>query len=162
MSFAWPHLLWLILLPAAWLGRELGRRRRQAATAHPHIARAQAGSHGLALAAEERGGGPAGWASLLGSKARARIWLCLGLAFGILALARPQWGRIDEPVFEQAREIVIAVDLSRSMLTTDVKPSRLERAKLLIQSLLDRLTGERVGLISFAGPAFLQAPLSAD
>jgi Ca-activated chloride channel family protein len=65
-------------------------------------------------------------------------------------------------VFDQSREIIIALDLSRSMLSTDVKPSRLERSKLLIQSLLDKLSGERVGLIVFSGTAFLQAPMSAD
>ena len=65
-------------------------------------------------------------------------------------------------MFDQSREIVIAVDLSRSMLTPDVKPSRLERSKLLVQSLLDHLKGERVGLIVFSGTAFLQSPVSAD
>jgi len=58
--------------------------------------------------------------------------------------------------------VLIAVDLSRSMLAQDVKPSRLDRSKLLIQSLLDGLKGERVGLVLFAGTAFLQSPLSAD
>jgi Ca-activated chloride channel family protein len=65
-------------------------------------------------------------------------------------------------VFDQSREILLAVDLSRSMLTPDVKPSRLDRTKLLIQSLLEKLGGERVGLVVFAGTSFLQAPLSAD
>ena len=96
------------------------------------------------------------------SSSRRRLLLCAGLAFGVVALARPQWGRVDEPVFDQSRDIVIALDVSRSMLTPDVKPSRLERAKLLIQSLLDRLSGERVGLVVFSGTAFLQAPVSAD
>jgi Ca-activated chloride channel family protein len=86
----------------------------------------------------------------------------VGLALGVVALARPQWGRIEEPVFDQAREILLAVDLSRSMLAPDVKPSRLERAKLLIRSLLEKLQGERVGLVLFSGTAFLQSPLSAD
>ena len=90
------------------------------------------------------------------------ILLCAGIALGIVALARPQWGRLDEPVFDQSRDIIIALDLSRSMLTPDVKPSRLERSKLLIQALLDRLKGERVGLIVFSGTAFLQSPISSD
>src|SRR5690606_34307084 len=93
---------------------------------------------------------------------RPRVWLYAGLALSIVALARPQWGRIEEPVFDQSREILLAIDLSRSMLTPDVKPSRLDRAKLLIQSLLEKLAGERVGLVVFAGTAFLQSPLSAD
>jgi Ca-activated chloride channel family protein len=58
--------------------------------------------------------------------------------------------------------VLIAVDLSRSMLAQDVRPSRLDRSKLLVQSLLDGLKGERVGLVLFAGTAFLQSPLSAD
>jgi Ca-activated chloride channel family protein len=93
---------------------------------------------------------------------RPRFWLCAGLALIVVALARPQWGKLDEPVFDQSREILLAIDLSRSMLTPDVKPSRLGRAKLLIQSLLEKLAGERVGLVVFSGTAFLQSPLSAD
>lgn len=153
MSFAWPHLLWLLLLPAGLLGWEIRHRRRSAAApAHPKILRAEAGTHQLALVAE------AAPASTRG----ARPWLCAGLALAIVALARPQWGRIEEPVFDQSREILLAIDLSRSMLTPDVKPSRLDRAKLLIMSLLEKLAGERVGLVVFSGTAFLQSPLSAD
>jgi Ca-activated chloride channel family protein len=69
---------------------------------------------------------------------------------------------LEEPVFDQSREILLAIDLSRSMLTPDVPPSRLARAKLLIQSLLEKLQGERVGLAVFSGTSFLQSPLSAD
>ena len=96
------------------------------------------------------------------ARRRPRLWLFFGLTLAVAALARPQYGRIDEPVFDQSREILLAVDLSRSMLAPDVKPSRLERAKLLIQSLLERLAGERIGLVVFSGTAFLQSPLSAD
>ena len=153
MSFAWPHLLWLLLLPAGLLGWEIRHRRRSAATpAHPKILRAEAGTHQLALMAD----------TVPAPTRGARPWLCAGLALSILALARPQWGRIEEPVFDQSREILLAIDLSRSMLTPDVKPSRLDRAKLLIMSLLEKLAGERVGLVVFSGTAFLQSPLSAD
>jgi len=155
MMFAWPFLLWLLLAPAAWLAWELQHRRSATAAVHPHIVRAEAGIGRLNL-------DPAAPATARRSSRRPRVCLCFGLACGIVALARPQWGRIDEPVFEQSREIVIALDLSRSMQTPDVKPTRLDRAKLLVQSLLDKLAGERVGLVSFAGTAFLQAPLSAD
>jgi len=86
----------------------------------------------------------------------------LGLAFLCLALARPQWGWIQLPRFEQAREVIIALDLSKSMLAEDVRPSRLERARLLVENLLDGLQGERVGLVLFAGTAFTQSPLSSD
>lgn len=153
MTFAAPHVLWLLVLPAAWLARELTHRRRAAAEIHPRIARAEAGWRGLSLNPGRLGQGAA---------RGPRLWLCAGLALAIAAMARPQWGRIDEPVFDQSREVLLALDLSRSMLSQDVKPSRLDRAKLLIQSLLDHLQGERVGLVIFSGTAFLQSPLSAD
>ena len=79
-----------------------------------------------------------------------------------VALARPQLGNVEETVFDQSREVLIALDLSASMLADDVKPTRLARAKLLIGNLLDELQGERVGLACFAGTAFLQVPLSSD
>jgi len=153
MTFAWPLVLLLLVLPGALLAWESTHRRRAAALARPKILRAEAGPHSLRFA-------PTSVSS--STAARPRIWLCAGLALAILALARPQWGRLEEPVFDQSREILLAIDLSRSMLTPDVKPSRLERSKLLIQSLLERLAGERVGLAVFAGTAFLQSPLSAD
>ncbi|MEY4938846.1 MAG: hypothetical protein RIQ93_581 [Verrucomicrobiota bacterium] len=153
MSFAWPQLLWLLLAPVALLAWEIAHRRRTGSgPAHPKILRAEAGAHQLALSAKPPSGGSRG----------ARPWLCAGIALAIVAVARPQWGRIEEPVFDQSREILLAIDLSRSMLTPDVKPSRLDRAKLLIMSLLEKLAGERVGLAVFSGTAFLQSPLSAD
>ena len=154
MTFAWPHLLWLLLVPAALLAWELTHRRRHAAHAHPKILRAEAGAHSLRLSLSA--------SSMAPRAAQPRYWLCAGLALAILALARPPYGRLEEPVFDQSREILLAIDLSRSMLSPDVKPSRLERAKLLIQSLLEKLEGERVGLVVFSGTAFLQSPLSAD
>lgn len=154
MTFALPHLLWLLLIPVALLAWDFTRRRAANSNAHPKILRAQAGSHSLQLSTLNP--------QLSTNHPRVRPWLCLGLAFCVVAAARPQWGRIEEPVFDQAREILIAIDLSRSMLTPDVKPSRLDRAKLLTQSLLERLDGERVGLVVFSGTAFLQSPLSAD
>lgn len=90
------------------------------------------------------------------------LWLGLGSALVLVALARPQWGNLEEEVFDQSREVLIALDLSASMLAEDVKPTRLARAKLLIGALLDELQGERVGLSVFAGTAFLQVPMSSD
>ncbi|MEY4689064.1 MAG: hypothetical protein RIR76_3087 [Verrucomicrobiota bacterium] len=155
MIFAAPKMLWLLLVPATVAVWDLARRRRRGETNHPNILRAEAGPTSVTLASEKTkrpvDGAP-----------RLRPWLWFGLAFAIVAIARPQWGRIEEPVFDQSREILLAVDLSRSMLAPDVSPSRLDRAKLLIQSLLEKLAGERVGLVVFAGTSFLQAPLSAD
>ena len=90
------------------------------------------------------------------------FWLGAGLLFAVVTLARPQWGNLEETVFDQSREVLIALDLSASMLADDVKPTRLARAKLLIGNLLDELQGERVGLAVFAGTSFLQVPLSSD
>lgn len=156
MTFATPQLLWLLIVPAALLVWEFTRARRTAAVTQPKILRAEAGAEGLEIAAlKSQLSAPVG-------TRRIRLYLFAGLCFSVIALARPQYGRIDEPVFDQSREILLAVDLSRSMLTPDVKPSRLERAKLLITSLLERLAGERLGLVVFSGTAFLQSPLSAD
>src|SRR5690606_13798423 len=88
-----------------------------------------------------------------------RPWLFLLAISGVIvALEQPRWGQVDEPMIEQAREVIIALDLSRSMQVEDVPPSRIERAKLLTKSLLDNLRGERVGIIVFAGTAFVQVP----
>jgi Ca-activated chloride channel family protein len=150
MIFFWPHLLWL-LVPVAFLafGDSVRRGKDESFRHWPKILRAWAGARQAAVGEGHH-------------STRGRLFLWFGLAFGIVALARPQWGRVEEPVFDQSREIVIALDLSRSMLAPDVRPSRLERARLLIQGLLDGLRGERVGLVVFAGTAFLQVPLSAD
>jgi len=151
MSFHSPHILWLLVPLVLLFSWELARHTVRAATTWPKIARAWAGAFDVSLGTQHTT-----------AETRPRIWLWFGLALCIIALARPQWGVIEEQVFDQSREVIIAVDLSRSMLAQDVKPSRLDRSKLLIQSLLDGLKGERVGLVLFAGTAFLQSPLSAD
>ncbi|MBL9219880.1 MAG: VWA domain-containing protein [Opitutaceae bacterium] len=151
MTFHSPHLLWLLVPLVLLFSWELARHATRAAVTWPKIARAWAGAFDVSLGAKHTT-----------AENRPRIWLWFGLALCIVALARPQWGVIEEQVFDQSREVLIAVDLSRSMLAQDVKPSRLDRSKLLITSLLDGLKGERVGLVLFAGTAFLQAPLSSD
>jgi Ca-activated chloride channel family protein len=153
MSFYWPIAFWFLLVPLALAALELRRQRANGANAHPKILRAEAGPRQLSLTSDLT-------ASKNSGRIRWRLWL--GLALTVVAFARPQWGKLEEPSFDQSREIVIALDLSRSMLSEDVRPSRLERAKLLISSLLERLNGERVGLEVFSGTAFLQSPLSAD
>src|SRR5712692_5239309 len=86
----------------------------------------------------------------------------LGLSFGLLSLAQPRWGYTFEDVKRKGLDLLIAVDTSRSMLSNDVQPDRLERVKLAAQDLINELQGDRVGLIAFAGRAFLQAPLTID
>jgi Ca-activated chloride channel family protein len=98
-------------------------------------------------------------------RARRRMrfgFLMLGLAFAIVSLAQPRWGYVYEDVKRKGLDLLFAVDTSRSMLSNDVQPNRLERVKLSAQDLLNQLQGDRVGLIAFAGGAFLQAPLTID
>src|SRR4029453_18705314 len=86
----------------------------------------------------------------------------LGLALAIVSLAQPRWGYTFEDVKRKGLDLLIAVDTSRSMLSNDVQPDRLERVKLATQDLINELQGDRFGLIAFAGRSFLQAPLTID
>jgi Ca-activated chloride channel family protein len=80
----------------------------------------------------------------------------------IVAAARPQWGEKLQVVKGRGIDVVIALDASRSMLATDIPPSRLERAKVQLASLLDNLSGNRVGIVAFAGTAQIMCPLTTD
>ena len=82
--------------------------------------------------------------------------------FSIFALARPQWGFEWQEVRRQGLDILVAVDVSKSMLTEDVRPNRLARTKLAVKDLVKKLTGDRIGLIAFAGDAFTVCPLTVD
>jgi Ca-activated chloride channel homolog len=86
----------------------------------------------------------------------------LALALVLIALAQPRWGYTFQDVKRKGIDLIIAVDTSRSMLSNDVSPNRLERVKLAAQDLIDELQGDRAGLIAFAGRAFVQAPLTID
>ncbi len=90
------------------------------------------------------------------------VLLLLVLALVVISLARPRWGYAYYEVKRKGLDLLLAVDVSRSMLSNDVQPSRLERVKLATQDLINELQGDRVGLIAFAGRAFLQAPLTID
>ncbi len=79
-----------------------------------------------------------------------------------IGLLRPQWHKRSAVVAQEGRDVLIALDISRSMLATDVKPNRLEKAKQKIKQLLSQLDCERVGLILFSGSAFVQCPLTND
>lgn len=80
----------------------------------------------------------------------------------ILALARPQWGYMQEEVELRGLDIVVAVDTSKSMLATDITPNRLARAKLAALDLMNQAKSDRLGLVAFAGSAFLECPLTID
>ncbi len=84
------------------------------------------------------------------------------VGLSVLALARPQFGTRVETVRSQGQDIVVAIDVSLSMMAEDVKPNRLERAKLEVSRMLGLLDGDRLGLVAFAGDAFVQSPLTVD
>jgi Ca-activated chloride channel family protein len=84
------------------------------------------------------------------------------ITFLIFSLVQPKWGYHWEDVERRGIDIVVAVDTSRSMLADDIKPNRLEAAKREIKDLIDIIDGDRVGLVAFAGTAFLQCPLTLD
>ena len=90
------------------------------------------------------------------------LLILLVFFFGILALCRPQWGFEWQEIKRKGIDIIVIIDTSKSMLTQDVKPNRLERTKLAVKDLLKKLKGDRIGLIAFAGDAFLLCPLTAD
>jgi Ca-activated chloride channel family protein len=91
-----------------------------------------------------------------------RLLTYTALALAILALARPQWGAKIEPVTRIGIDVVLAVDTSLSMSAEDLAPSRLGHVRHAIESLLDRLTGDRVALVQFAGRATQLVPLTVD
>lgn len=147
--FAEPSWLWLALLgPLVVLGLQAyaaRARRRQM----EHLASARF------------------LASLLESvsplRRRIKQGLLLLTVAGIgLTLARPQWGRQPESVQTASEDILFLLDASRSMLAEDVRPTRLERARLALLDFLQTHPGGRVGLVVFAGQAFLQCPLTFD
>lgn len=146
--FAAPEYLWLLwLLPLLLLAGVLSRhlaRRRLARFASPEI---------LRLLAPDV------------SPARRRLkyaLLCTAFGLLILALARPQFGSKLREVQSRGIEMMIAVDVSNSMLAEDFQPNRLERTKYAIDKLFDGLHQDRVGLIVFAGDAAVQLPITSD
>lgn len=90
------------------------------------------------------------------------VLLMIALAFLVLALADPQTGSKMEKYQRKGIDVMIALDVSNSMLAEDIRPSRLERAKQSISKLIDRLDGDRIGIIVFAGKAYNQLPITTD
>ena len=146
MKFANPDAFWMLLaLPALALLWFFASRKARLQVQKLVAARLHGLLVGEALGRKWR------WALLL-----------FGLALGIAAWARPQLGQATSETRGRGRDVIIMVDVSRSMLATDIPPSRLQRAKLAAEDLVRQLPGDRVGLVAFAGSAFLQAPVTAD
>ena len=96
----------------------------------------------------------------------ARRWkaslVVVAVALLAFALARPQFGTRVETLRRQGQDVIVALDVSRSMYAEDIAPNRLERAKIEVGRIIQRLDGDRIGLVAFAGDAFVQSPLTAD
>jgi Ca-activated chloride channel family protein len=139
------NFLWI--LPLAGFALFFGHRRRQKALqqfAEPALlTRLTAGDH-------------------TGRRRLKDVLLLGGLALLLLALAGPRWGQQYQEVSRKGVDIMVLVDVSRSMMVQDVKPSRLERARREIVDFLKVVEGDRVGLTAFAGAAFVQCPLTLD
>ena len=139
------HLLWLVpTLGALFIWS--GRRKRRAIAAFGDTGLVSKLSHAVSPVLDRLKGG---------------LLLATGF-FLVLAVARPQWGEKTEEVVRSGVDIFIAVDTSLSMAATDVVPSRMEKARHIAAALTERLQGNRVGLIVFAGAAFVQCPLTLD
>lgn len=146
--FAAPHyLLLLLLIPFFFLGMGLwlwGRRRRL-----------------------RRFGDEALVNELMPSWSRGKLWvrtvlLSLAFFFFVIGLSRPQIGAKLKDYKIKGAEIMIVLDVSNSMLAQDYSPDRLERAKLAISRITDKLKDDRIGLIVFAGTSFVQLPITSD
>lgn len=94
-------------------------------------------------------------------KRKFRYWVA-ALAFLFLALARPQWGSFEETVRSTGLDILLTVDVSNSMLAEDFVPNRLKKTKHFIRTLAERIPGDRLGVVAFAGSAHLISPLTTD
>ncbi len=146
--FAAPTVLWgLLLVPAlGLLYLHAGRRRA--------VALERFGEHRLVRALMES------------VNVGARRWksgiTLAAVAVLMVALARPQFGSRTETVQRQGQDVVVALDLSHSMYAQDLLPHRLERAKIEVGRIIQRLAGDRIALVGFAGDAFIQTPLTTD
>ncbi|HOE97898.1 MAG TPA: VWA domain-containing protein [Candidatus Sumerlaeota bacterium] len=148
MHWGNPQMLWFLLAwpLLAWLGWAALRRRARLV--------ARLGEHSLL--------GRLFPASVQRWRRRRLLRLLLAAILLTIAAARPQYGQIEQTLRSFGTHVIVAVDVSRSMKAADVPPNRLEAAKHSLTLLLRRLEGHRVGIIAFAGDAFLQCPMTLD
>lgn len=153
MRFLNPRMLWMLapvifILPMIWYFLE-----KKASEQFVRFASAALLAHML------RGG------SFRQIEARRRTRFILGLlalALSIIALARPQLGVREETIQSEGLDMVFLLDVSNSMLAEDIVPSRLKKAKHIIRNFVDRLSGDRAGVVAFAGSAYPAVPLTTD
>ena len=112
-------------------------------------------------------GDPELMAQLMPDASKSRpIWkfgmLIVALILLIVAAARPQYGQKEKTVKRQGIEVMVALDISNSMLAEDVAPNRLDRAKQMLSKMIDNMVDDKVGLVVFAGDAFTQLPITCD
>jgi Ca-activated chloride channel family protein len=147
--FAEPRWLWLAVIAPVLLAllqrhAATARRAQLARMASPHFVKELTASHS-----------PARWQVK-------NLFLLAALAFAGLALAQPQWGSVPTDKTWLGEDVVFALDCSLSMTTSDVLPSRMQRAKFALLDFVRQQSHGRVGLVTFAGSAFLQCPLTFD
>ena len=112
-------------------------------------------------------GDPELMAQLMPDASKSRpIWkfslMLVALVLLIVAAARPQFGQKENTVKRQGIEVMVALDISNSMLAEDVAPNRLDRAKQMLSKMIDNMVDDKVGLVVFAGEAFTQLPITCD
>ena len=148
MHFAHLHILWLlVLIPLLSIGFALITRRK----------RRQLESFGEPDLVNQ----------LMPQRSTVRpvvkfVILMVTLTLLIFAAARPQYGKKEQVIKRQGIEVLVALDISNSMLAEDVAPSRLDRAKQMLSKLIDKMVDDKVGLVVFAGQAFTQLPITCD
>ena len=141
------YLLLLLLIPVLLVGYALLRRAR--------LRRLRRfGDEALVRELMPSWSGAKGWVRM--------VLFCLAFFFFVIGLARPQIGAKLSERKTKGAEIMICLDVSNSMLARDYSPDRLERAKLAISRIVDRLQDDRIGLILFAGSSFVQLPITTD
>lgn len=148
MQFQTPNAFYfLLLLPVlVWFIRYSLRRKHKAAAALGDVALIERLSLGV-------------------SQPRERVKpMLIGAAvfFLVLAMARPQWGQGEQEVFARGVDVFLVLDTSFSMDAPDIAPSRMERARYVASQLMDRLQGNRLGVVVFSGTSFVQCPLTLD
>jgi Ca-activated chloride channel family protein len=143
-NWLWAGVLACVALVLLWRRHDVRQRAALASFVAPHLRVRLTGS-------------VSGFRRIL---QRSLLLLAVACLFG--ALAGPEWGFYWEKISRRGNEVVFAIDTSRSMLTPDVKPNRLTRAKLAIDDMARQLDGDGIGIVAFAGSAFLVCPLTLD